>query len=83
MLKLILRSLFSLLLVAGLGFGGMQALAGSATGTTATGICDWPPWHGECETQQECQDICEGIYPPPPPIYGDCESNGCCACFQR
>lgn len=67
------HGLFTAFVVGGLGFGTLQALAG--VGTSECG----PPYHGTCSSQQECQDICEGIYGPG--IIGDCNSLGCCACF--
>ncbi len=69
------RSVFALGTAAVLGFGGYQAFA-----TTGATYCEFdPPVMGPCETQQECQEMCDSYYEPEEYI-GVC-SNNCCVCL--
>jgi hypothetical protein len=63
--------------VGSLGFGARVALASQPS------TCPWDPptLLGECQTQQECQALCDS-YNPPGSTYGACGLAHCCVCIE-
>lgn len=65
----------ALVVAAALVFGGTQALAATKPALT----CD-PPYYGACDSEAECQDICDVALPE---SIGHCVLGAvhCCECF--
>jgi hypothetical protein len=61
----------------GLTFGASQLIAGGARD------CPYPPYHGPCDPNDDCYDLCIQLFPLNEGI-GHCNlSNHCCICAER
>ncbi len=76
-IKLIRNVAFPVAIGVALSFGATQAVGQMSVLDSC--IWDPPDRLGECETTQECDDLCTGTYGG---FMGVCES-GCCGCLFK